>query len=281
MSRTKPDVRDICGTCPPCPAPKRGPSGPELAVGRVKKKEAQRDQRDISETCPAFAPRAKGDMRDTPLKGCPLVPVPLSVTDSFSPTPPLVEGTAVRPLQTNIRLPPTPPTFEGTLLQRELSPRQGRGATARYDAAALWPGILHDIANGAALSTALQRLSPAPSYWWAKDWLRRDPDLKTRYIQAVEDRADRLAEELIQLADTPMPAGLDGPSSSAWVQLLRVRIDVRKWAASKLKPKAYGERLDVSLTETRISISAALGEAQRRLQNNATIDVPTLKDHAP
>ena len=130
----------------------------------------------------------------------------------------------------------------------------------------------------AALSTALQKLNPAPSYWWAKDWLRRDPDLKARYIRAVEDRADRLAEELIQLADTPMPAGLDGPSSSAWVQLLRVRIDVRKWAASKLKPKAYGERLDVSLTETRISISAALGEAQRRLQGHTSIDIPLLED---
>ena len=210
------------------------------------------DMRDISETCPAFVPRAKGDMRDTPLKGCPLVPVPLSVTDSFSPNPPLVEG---------------------TVLQRERRP-----ATARYDAAALWPVILHDIANGAALSTALQRLSPAPSYWWAKDWLRRDADLKARYIQAVEDRADRLAEELIQLADTPMPAGLDGTSSSAWVQLLRVRIDVRKWAASKLKPKAYGERLDVSLTETRISISAALGEAHRRLQGHTNIDIPVLED---
>ena len=275
MSRTKRDIRDISGTCPPGPAPKRGPSGLDLAVGDVKENAAQRDIRDISGTCPAFVPRTKGDMGDTPLKGCPLVPVPLSVMKSFSPNPPLVEGTAARLLQTNVLLAPTPPPVEGTVLQRERRP-----ATARYDAAALWPVILHDIANGAALSTALQRLKPAPSYWWAKDWLRRDPELKSRYIQAVEDRADRLAEELIQLADTPMPEGLDGPSSSAWVQLLRVRIDVRKWAASKLKPKAYGERMDVSLTETRISISAALGEAQRRLQGHPTIDIPLLEDQA-
>jgi hypothetical protein len=81
----------------------------------------------------------------------------------------------------------------------------------------------------------------------------------------VEDRADRLAEELVELADQPIPTGLDGPGMSAWVQKLRVQVDVRKWAASKLKPKAYGERLDVTVAPTQISITAALEEANRRV----------------
>ena len=136
---------------------------------------------------------------------------------------------------------------------------------SKYDPQALWPVILGDIANGASLSAAIQRLDPAPSYWWAKDWLRRDPELKARYIEAVEDRADRLAEELIELADQPIPTGLDGPGMSAWVQKLRVQVDVRKWAASKLKPKAYGERLDVTVAPAQISITAALEEANRRV----------------
>lgn len=135
----------------------------------------------------------------------------------------------------------------------------------RHDGAALWPVILQDIANGGSLSGALRRLSPSPSYWWAKDQLRRDPELKARYQTAVEDRADRLAEELIELADTPIPEGMDGRAASAWVQQKRVQIDVRKWAASKLKPRTYGERLDVAVTETRISITAALELAERRL----------------
>jgi len=135
----------------------------------------------------------------------------------------------------------------------------------KYDPQALWPVILGDIANGASLSAAIQRLDPAPSYWWAKDWLRRDPELKALYIEAAEDRADRLAEELIELADQPIPTGLDGPGMSAWVQKLRVQVDVRKWAASKLKPKAYGERLDVTVAPTQISITAALEEANRRV----------------
>jgi len=136
---------------------------------------------------------------------------------------------------------------------------------SKYDPQALWPVILGDIANGASLSAAIQRLNPSPSYWWAKDWLRRDPELKARYIEAVEDRADRLAEELIDLADQPIPTGLDGPGMSAWVQKLRVQVDVRKWAASKLKPKAYGDRLDLTVAPAQISITAALEEANRRV----------------
>ena len=140
-----------------------------------------------------------------------------------------------------------------------------RRVSVRYDAAALWPVILEEIANGASLGAALRRLDPSPSYAWAKGQLRRNPALKEFYHQAVEDRADRLAEELIELADTPMPDGLDGPAASAWVQRLRVQIDVRKWAASKLKPRAYGDRLDVSVQQTTISIRAALEMAERRV----------------
>jgi hypothetical protein len=69
-----------------------------------------------------------------------------------------------------------------------------------------------------------------------------------------------------------MPEGLDGPSKSAWVQKLRVQIDVRKWTAAKLHPRTYGERLDVSVTETQISITAALAEAENRVLEGRAMD---------
>jgi hypothetical protein len=133
-----------------------------------------------------------------------------------------------------------------------------------YDPKIVWPSILEAIANGAALSTALKSPTPSPSYAWAKLQLRINSELKLAYQQAVEDRADRLAEELIEIADTPMPEGLDGPGRSAWVQQQRLRVDTRKWAASKLKPKTYGERLDLAVSQEPISIIAALEAAQRR-----------------
>ena len=139
--------------------------------------------------------------------------------------------------------------------------------TQVYDPKTVWPQVLAAIANGAALSTALTRVSPSPSYAWAKLQLRNSHELKAAYHQAVEDRADRLAEELMELADTPMPEGLDGPGRSAWVQQMRLRVDVRKWAASKLKPKTYGDRLDLSVIHESISIVKALESAQRRVND--------------
>lgn len=129
----------------------------------------------------------------------------------------------------------------------------------------IWPKVLEDIASGASLTAALRRVRPSPSYWWAKDALRRDAKLRARYIEACEDRADRLAEELLELADSPMPDGLDGPGRSAWVQQLRVKIDARKWIACKLKPRQYGDRLDLEVKHTSISVTAALAAADGRL----------------
>lgn len=134
-----------------------------------------------------------------------------------------------------------------------------------FDVESIWPKLLQDIACGASLTKALQRVRPSPSYWWAKDALRRDPELRARYQEAVEDRADRLAEELLELADTEIPQDLDGPARSAFVQQLRLRVDARKWAAAKLRPRTYGDRVDVSVQETRISIHAALAEAEARV----------------
>ena len=42
-------------------------------------------------------------------------------------------------------------------------------------------------------------------------------------------------------------------------------MDARKWVAAKLKPKVYGDRIDVSVTDTRISVSDALKDAKLRV----------------
>jgi hypothetical protein len=44
---------------------------------------------------------------------------------------------------------------------------------------------------------------------------------------------------------------------------------------SKLKPRKYGERLDVSVTNTHISITDALKQAEARLITLDVVDVPS------
>jgi hypothetical protein len=136
----------------------------------------------------------------------------------------------------------------------------------------VWPAILDAIADGASLKSALLSVSGAPSYTTAKRHLREDADLRDEYRSACQDRADRLAEEILTLADEPMPEHLEGKERGAWVQQQRLRVDTRKWMAAKLYPKMYGERLDVNTIETRISITAALAEAEQRIVAGQLLD---------
>ncbi len=145
-----------------------------------------------------------------------------------------------------------------------------RGRPLVYDSCGIWPQVLEHIANGDALSTAIKRLGPdAPSYVWAKTQLRTNTALQAAYREAIEDRADALADDIITLADTPAPPGLDGPGLHTWVAQLKLRVHAREWVASKLRPRVYGASVDVTV-QTSISITSALEQAQRRVLSLGT-----------
>ena len=127
-----------------------------------------------------------------------------------------------------------------------------------------WFEICKQISEGKSLSTALKS-DGMPSYRSALMMLQTNLEFRTMYEKAIESRADRLAEEILELADETMPAHLEGAMASAWVQQKRLQVDTRKWVAAKLKPKVYGDRIDVSVTDTRISVSDALKEAKQRV----------------
>jgi len=133
-----------------------------------------------------------------------------------------------------------------------------------YDDATVWESIFEQIANGHSLS-AILRQPNYPSYSWCKEKLREDHELRRRYEIAIEDRADRLADELIALAYTPIPEGLDGRGASAFINSLRLQVDVLKWSASKLRPRVYGDKLEMSVTHEQISITNALKIAEKRI----------------
>ena len=134
----------------------------------------------------------------------------------------------------------------------------------KFNPEKIWPDILTRIANGESLASALRKPG-MPSYALAKIHLRSDPALREAYEQAVQDRGAFLAEELIDLADEPIPEGLDPASRSAWVQNKRVRLDTRKWIASRVYRQVYGDRVDVSVSHTQISITGALDAANNRV----------------
>jgi hypothetical protein len=63
-------------------------------------------------------------------------------------------------------------------------------------------------------------------------WLDRFPSFAEQYARAREAATEDMLEDILEIADDPK---ID-------VQDKRVRIDARKWAMGKLKPKKYGDK---------------------------------------
>jgi hypothetical protein len=85
------------------------------------------------------------------------------------------------------------------------------------------------------------------------NWLRSKPNFLAQYEKAKEEQADALAEEMLDIADDGTNDWMEKHGKEGevigWqvngehVQRSRLRLDTRKWIASKLKPKKYGDRV--------------------------------------
>lgn len=76
--------------------------------------------------------------------------------------------------------------------------------------------------------------------------LRKDVDFQQKYAYAREDQADYLADEIIEISDDvskDITVDAEGKPviDGFGAQRARLMVDTRKWAASKMKPKKYGE----------------------------------------
>jgi hypothetical protein len=77
-------------------------------------------------------------------------------------------------------------------------------------------------------------------------WLGENEQFRDQYAHAREAQADHYAEEIVAIADcTDMQASpFDGSVPAVRdPQRDRLRIDARKWVASKLAPKRYGDKV--------------------------------------
>lgn len=102
------------------------------------------------------------------------------------------------------------------------------------------------------------------------DWLAKHKDFSDRYARAKEAAADFIVEEILAIADDASNDWMEtnhGPVLNAEaVARSRLRIDARKWLAGKLRPKKYGDRIDV---DHGVQSDNPLGELLRRVQGNA------------
>jgi|LauGreDrversion4_2_1035121.scaffolds.fasta_scaffold941072_1 hypothetical protein len=94
-------------------------------------------------------------------------------------------------------------------------------------------------------------------------WLDRFPEFAEKYVRAREAATEDMLEDILEIADHPT---LDA-------QEKRVRIDARKWAMGKLKPKKYGDKqiVDVGNKEGETLKTEVSGVPPELLQELTTL----------
>jgi hypothetical protein len=110
--------------------------------------------------------------------------------------------------------------------------------------------ICERIADGESLrAICLPEDMPARSTVFR--WLAAHKEFQYQYARAREEQADALFDEILQIADDGRNDSYTDDDGNVRtdhdvIARSRLRVDSRKWMAGKLRPKKYGERLEIA-----------------------------------
>ena len=93
--------------------------------------------------------------------------------------------------------------------------------------------ICAHIAEGQSMRTICQG-DDMPAMSTVFRWLAKHEEFQEQYARAKNESAEAMIEDMLAIADH---------GSRTDTQRARLRVDTRKWIASKLKPKKYGDKL--------------------------------------
>lgn len=96
------------------------------------------------------------------------------------------------------------------------------------------------IASGMSLRTVCSQ-DGMPSAFTVCKWLSENEEFSKQYARAREEQADSFADEIIDIADSVAP-------EAGEVAKAKLQIDARKWKASKMAPKKYGDKVEQQIT---------------------------------
>jgi hypothetical protein len=121
------------------------------------------------------------------------------------------------------------------------------------------PEIGDKICEGIAQRVPLVRICASddamPEPRTVYKWLREHPEFVQNYTRAREDQADFIADELVEITD----------NSELEANDKRIRVDARKWLASKYRPKVYGDKIMTEHSGTIGTTDLSDEELTRRL----------------
>lgn len=120
----------------------------------------------------------------------------------------------------------------------------------------LFDRICDRIAGGESLRSICSD-DDMPSKEAVRKWLAKDAggELVAQYARARDAQADAIFDEIIDIADNAANDWMEENGKDAvgyqlngeHIQRSKLRIDARKWMAGKLRPKVYGDKLDLDV----------------------------------
>jgi hypothetical protein len=137
----------------------------------------------------------------------------------------------------------------------------------------LFDEICEKIANGESLRKICKddKMPNLTSVW---KWLNNNEELSKQYARAREEQAETFVDEILDIADYKKDDTYldeDGKEiiNQEVIARSRLRVDARKWIASKLKPKKFGDytKIQAEVKDTS-STSSWLGEVLSEIDNN-------------
>lgn len=113
--------------------------------------------------------------------------------------------------------------------------------------------ICEQLALGKSMRTVCEP-DDMPAISSVFKWFREHPEFSEQYAKAKEESADAMAEDLLHIADTPVMGEIrtikpDGTVEIKQDEMLghrRLQVDARKWLMAKMKPKKYGDKVDLT-----------------------------------
>jgi len=99
--------------------------------------------------------------------------------------------------------------------------------------------MLEEIASGRSVISICREedWSVVPDTWYR--WLYKYPELSDKYARAKAIQSEHEADKILDIADN---------ATREDFQVARLRVDARKWVASKLVPKKYGDFKNIDHT---------------------------------
>jgi hypothetical protein len=108
------------------------------------------------------------------------------------------------------------------------------------------------LSGGESLRSICGAKNNMPSVTSVMRWLAANQKFREQYALAREAQAEYLVDEIVEIADDATNDYMEKRNADGvligWaengenVQRSRLRVDARKWAASKLAPKKYGDK---------------------------------------